>query len=149
MLEQGTPSDQETPITQVLYVSRRLPAVTDPIVKSIVRHAVDRNAVLGVSGLLLVGHAWFVQLLEGEDRCVDYTFKRIRLDKRHSDVCVMLRREAPQRLCPSWGMVHFPSDLAWLAARQSTQPVDFDPYQSASSELLHLCVAAAQQRASQ
>lgn len=135
------------PLLRLVYVSRRPEPTTEVIVKGIVSHAIERNAAINVTGVLLVGRSWFVQMLEGEGRCVSATFKRIEQDKRHSAVQVVQRREIFELLCPEWGMACMDEHRelrALLDGLSSPDEGAFDPFQASANELVLLCVAAAQ-----
>ena len=119
--------------TRLLYVSRRLSHVSDAVVRGLTAHAAERNAALRVSGLLLVGPDWFVQLLEGEQRCVDCTYRRIERDTRHTEVRLLEHAVSETQICPEWGM-----------ALATKLPPGFDPRQLSAAELLRIVAELAQ-----
>lgn len=57
----------------------------------------QRNAALGVTGILLFDGVHFVQLLEGREAEVTALYDSIRRDKRHCNVVQLLRDYAPTR----------------------------------------------------
>lgn len=62
------------------------------------------NARAGVTGLLLYRDQSFFQVLEGAERAVHDTYRRIRADPRHRGCHTFLRRRAPARLFPDCTM---------------------------------------------
>ncbi len=91
-------------LTHLLYTSRATQPVTASELRTLAAQSTERNHSVAVTGLLLYSAGSFLQLLEGRAPTVDALMKRIALDPRHTDVRVLLRAEAPQRLFPRWYM---------------------------------------------
>lgn len=64
----------------------------------------EKNARLGVTGLLLYKHGSFMQALEGEEDTVRDLYEIIRADPRHHDVQTVLAITVSQRQFPDWSM---------------------------------------------
>lgn len=63
------------------------------------------NKARGVTGMMVFHDGVFLQALEGEDRAVNETFARIRVDPRHGDVVVLHRGPgAEHRVFGDWPM---------------------------------------------
>ena len=62
------------------------------------------NAAAGISGILLYVRGSIVQVLEGEAQAVEALFRRIEVDKRHTDVVRVLDQPITQRLFADWAM---------------------------------------------
>ena len=67
-------------------------------------HFREKNASLGITGLLLYKHGSFMQALEGDEETVRSLFETIRADKRHHDVNTILTITVSQRQFPDWSM---------------------------------------------
>ena len=66
--------------------------------------AEQRNAQLGITGLLCHQDGQFVQLLEGPQSSVDLVMEKIVIDSRHSDIEIIQRRDLPEREFADWAM---------------------------------------------
>lgn len=72
--------------------------------ESIARSAVQANSRLNVSGALIYCQGHFIQLLEGRPEEVYTVFGKIAADKRHYNICTILRQPATKRLFEDWSM---------------------------------------------
>ena len=88
---------------QILYASTTHREVADAVLNDILAASRRNNAKVGVTGMLLFIEGGFMQVLEGEDRCVTETYARICNDKRHWSITVLLDRDAP-RTFGAWSM---------------------------------------------
>lgn len=68
------------------------------------RQAADRNALLGVTGLLVGNGFGYLQLIEGPAGAVEQVFRSIARDPRHFDLEVLRRDPCAARECPDWAM---------------------------------------------
>lgn len=67
------------------------------------------NAQKGISGILLHGYGFFIQLLEGDTDIVqDLFYNHICLDTRHHSLKVLQEGEAGRRLYSDWAMAFRP-----------------------------------------
>jgi hypothetical protein len=89
---------------QLLYVSQTSPDLTAGELDDILTTSRRNNAMLGITGLLLYIEGGFLQMLEGEERCVRELYTRIAEDRRHWNSRVMLDREMPVRTFAGWSM---------------------------------------------
>jgi hypothetical protein len=64
----------------------------------------EKNARLGLTGLLLHTEGTFFQVLEGQAETVDALFATIELDKRHAQVTKIIRELIPRRAFDEWTM---------------------------------------------
>lgn len=88
--------------TQLIYASRAaLPALDLAAILAVSR---PRNEAAGITGYLLAGPHWFVQVLEGEEAAVAETYARIGADPRHGDVTLIGTRTVRRRSFPRWSM---------------------------------------------
>jgi len=62
------------------------------------------NEQNGLSGMLLYCSQSFLQVLEGDEDALAETYQRIRADRRHTNLRLLLDAEVSQRLFPDWSM---------------------------------------------
>jgi hypothetical protein len=98
-------------LTHLLYVSRATSVVSADDLNALSARSAVRNSSASVTGMLLYSRGSFLQLLEGRAAVLDALFKRILADPRHTDVQVLLKAPAPNRLFPRWYMGALNLDL--------------------------------------
>lgn len=89
---------------QLLYLSRTRLDWTEPELAALTADAQERNARLGLTGLLLYGNGHFLQLLEGRRQPLLLTYDRIARDARHTDLQTLLDAATTRRTFPRWAM---------------------------------------------
>lgn len=89
---------------QVVYVSTSTSSPRQADIDTILNQSRHNNALESVTGLLWVRQGRFLQVLEGPEEAVTFTFDRIVKDARHRDVCVLVDRDLDQREFGSWSM---------------------------------------------
>ncbi len=89
---------------RLLYISTARQPVTPDLLADILRASRRNNAVVGVSGLLIVGGRRFLQALEGPEEAVLATYRRIHADPRHFAVVELARETIVTRQFPAWAM---------------------------------------------
>jgi len=91
---------------QVAYVSAATPGLgTAPDqLADILAVARRNNARDNISGMLLMAGETFFQVIEGPAIAVAACLSRIRMDRRHGGMHVMLDRLDQKRLFPQWSM---------------------------------------------
>jgi hypothetical protein len=77
------------------------------------------NRTNGITGCLAFDEDHFVQILEGEPRDVDATILRIRRDRRHKEVGILLTRSIRTRAFANWSMTGFELDSSASAGPSS------------------------------
>jgi hypothetical protein len=89
---------------RLVYVS----AATTPFSKAelldLLKLAREKNAGLGITGMLLYKDGDFLQLLEGEQAAVKALYEHIKKDPRHSGTIVVEEEETQSRLFEDWSM---------------------------------------------
>lgn len=141
------------PLYRLFYRSRQalgVEANVEAVVGQIIATSVARNRAEGVTGLLLVVKAHFVQALEGEIDAVRTTYARISMDPRHSDPHIIAQGPVEKRLFGEWNMCASslaPSDKAILEVLDGKG--DFNPMvlTATSVQRLLTTVANIQRRA--
>ncbi len=91
-------------IKQLVYASRQAVEFDGLRLVSLLYTARDRNAALGITGVLLYSNGLFVQCLEGPPENVDATYAKISLDPRHRELVVLQTIETDERHFESWMM---------------------------------------------
>ncbi|MEY3249652.1 MAG: hypothetical protein RL742_1695 [Bacteroidota bacterium] len=100
--------------------------MTDDSLLSLLEVARVNNAQKGISGILLYGYGFFIQLLEGDLNLVrDLYYNRICLDTRHNNLKILHEGEASYRLYENWAMAFRPFE----PNRFLIQPAYVDPDQ--------------------
>lgn len=89
------------------YVSRSTVKNTDEILDSISEVSSRNNSKKGISGVLLLNGNYFFQVLEGPEQEVKKTFEKISLDKRHSEIRILLHCYNEKKLFDQWFMKGF------------------------------------------
>ena len=62
------------------------------------------NEINGITGMLLYYDGCFIQVLEGEEKSVDETYRRIEADPRHRCVSTIITLNNPERFFSEWNM---------------------------------------------
>ncbi len=70
----------------------------------IVDRSREKNARLGITGVLLYINGRIVQVLEGQQPLVEDLYKSIQADPRHTDVRTVISQPIGQRLFNQWAM---------------------------------------------
>ncbi|MBL8889016.1 MAG: BLUF domain-containing protein [Planctomycetaceae bacterium] len=87
----------EHPLVRVIYVSGATVPFSEDDFSELMSGAREKNARLGISGILLFREGSFLQVLEGPSVAVDWLFETIQRDPRHSRLLVVQRSEIQQR----------------------------------------------------
>lgn len=90
--------------SSLVYTSRSTRPVTMKVLQQLTEHASRKNALVGITGLLLYGSGNYLQVLEGNQASIKILYERIRKDKRHTAVELLCQHERESRLFPDWNM---------------------------------------------
>ncbi len=107
----------------LVYASSALQPFTKPELQALLEQARQKNAKLGLTGMLLYKDGNFMQVLEGEKEVVTTLTTTIERDPRHKGVLILLRGTSEERLFPNWTMGF--RDLADLHAAKTPGYADF------------------------
>ena len=88
----------------IVYASSTLQPFTKPELQALLEQARQKNAKLGLTGMLLYKDGNFMQVLEGEKEAVTKLAAIIERDPRHKRVLILLRGTSEERLFPNWTM---------------------------------------------
>jgi len=114
-----------------VYRSKARPGITDTDIEAILRTARSHNEAASVTGMLLVGKGFFVQIIEGTGPTVDRTYRRILSDARHTDAVLLYDGSGEPRRFAAWslGFAHMePYADVPSVARFLQHDHDADPY---------------------
>jgi hypothetical protein len=104
----STTADGETKVDsglwQMVYASAASSEFAPSDLDEVLRVARERNALIGVTGMLLYVESSFLQILEGDINRLDLLFDRIKDDPRHTQILLLLRAPIDQRSFTSWTM---------------------------------------------
>lgn len=103
---------------QYLYLSRLAPGASSTSVTDIVRVARSRNAIAGITGLLLFNGDEFCQYVEGPVDAMDALIRALAIDPRHHGVCVLHDAVVTaERRMPTWALGYAYDEEAFDALR--------------------------------
>lgn len=88
----------------LVYVSSATKDFTDHDLQGLLKLAREKNAGLGVTGMLLYRDGFFMQALEGEESALDSLYNTIKRDPRHQDVLVVYKKPLKERKFGTWTM---------------------------------------------
>jgi hypothetical protein len=97
-------------LERIVYISASRIRQTEKSVAAILSVARARNTAAEVTGLLLGGGAWWLQLLEGERPKLEPVWQSIRSDPRHNPVLLVQRRPIRRRGFGDWAMQYRTSE---------------------------------------
>ena len=91
-------------LDRIVYFSESVEPQTVESVDRILDISRSRNGGCGITGLLIGGASWWMQVLEGEASSLEPVWQSIRIDPRHSPVILVQRRKITRRSFPDWSM---------------------------------------------
>lgn len=91
-------------VYQLVYSSSARRYLTASAAQRIAEVSAERNAALGITGVLLYLDGTIFQVLEGDRENVQALYTLIELDSRHSSAMILLQREVPTREFEGWSM---------------------------------------------
>ncbi len=91
-------------LLRIKYVSRFSRDLSTEAIDALVAHAREKNARLGITGILVSTGGLFYQIIEGPNAEVSSLFETINGDARHTDVLALDRTATTSRIFPDWSM---------------------------------------------
>lgn len=85
---------------------------------AILTTARHRNAIEGITGLLIFNGVRFLQIVEGPEAAIDSLVTELRRDHRHSGFEVQDERVVEERSFPEWSMELVQVSTTFLTARE-------------------------------
>ena len=97
-------------LVRMIYASKVTDSVDSSDIKAIADTAVEKNAELGLTGLLCYNGEVFVQWLEGPRDAVNELYATILRDWRHERITILDYSEVDERVFHDWGMGFIPAE---------------------------------------
>jgi hypothetical protein len=92
------------PLFTLIYVSVAIEEMSDDALLALLEQSRTFNKENGLTGLLLYKERFFVQVLEGDESIIDALFERIKVDTRHFNVLLILKKPIKERNFEQWAM---------------------------------------------
>lgn len=99
-------------LRRIIYISRSLVGADPEEIADIVATSIRLNGEHHVTGMLWADGESFAQVIEGDPGHVGRTMDRICVDRRHTDIAVLLDRAVQSRQFGDWSMRHATDDVA-------------------------------------
>lgn len=118
-----------------VYRSRARSDITDADIDAILASSRRHNEDAAITGILLFGKGYFVQVIEGNGPAVDRTYRRILSDPRHGDAVLLYDGSGEPRRFGGWPMgfarmepyAHVESIGRFLQHDHESDPYGFGP----------------------
>ncbi|MGM0504454.1 MAG: BLUF domain-containing protein, partial [Bacteroidota bacterium] len=94
-------------LIQIVYVSFSVKDLTENDLEELLVDIRKRNKVQKVTGLLLYNDGTFIQLIEGKTGIIQNLYEKIKNDRRHSNVVLLLDESIKKRAFPDWTMGYY------------------------------------------
>ena len=94
-------------IRQVFYISRATAGLDEGAVQAILAVSRKNNWRADITGILMSAGSHFAQVLEGRHDDIEALLARVRADRRHEQIHMLLDRPASRREYGDWSMGHF------------------------------------------
>ena len=112
-------SKNKNELKHLIYCSR--PTLFDNKTTSEILETSKKNNIQsGVTGALICRSDLYFQYLEGPVEAIDRTFKKIKLDNRHTDIHTLKEDTTDRRLFASWAMRDDPVQT-WMWTRREVE----------------------------
>ena len=106
-------------LAQLIYVSRRTPALNLDALREIVAKAARTNARRDITGILMCAGQNLMQILEGEVASIVDRFEIIRADPRHFNVQCLVCKNVNKRMFQNYRMLLVDADTIALLDRRA------------------------------
>jgi hypothetical protein len=107
-------------LSRLIYASKETDFIGYKDLSDIRQASSRNNTEQGITGLLLFGSGWFLQVLEGDRAVVSGTFHRIAQDPRHCQFLILDMGEIAERAFQEWAMNFVMLDLPTVDKFSST-----------------------------
>ncbi len=82
----------------ICYLSKQTEALKDSELEELFKYILAMNPTLNITGALLHNNDFFLQVLEGNKETIKELFAKIRKDKRHKDILMILDQKIENRI---------------------------------------------------
>ncbi len=90
------------------------------ILNGILSDAINYNKKNNITGALVCREDIYLQLLEGPEQAVNYTYQKILDDDRHLEVELLIKEHCNKRIFPKWNMKDDPAKT-WFWNKQEVR----------------------------
>lgn len=104
-------------IKYLAYVSRQSFILSNEEISNLLVTCRTNNSKAAITGMLIYFDGTFVQFLEGPENNIDQLFQKIKKDKRHQDVVLLIDGNQPEREFSNWSMAYKELTLEETAKR--------------------------------
>jgi hypothetical protein len=94
-------------LTHIVYVSFSDKHLTEIELEELLTDIRERNQKQDVTGLLLYNDGSFIQIIEGPKEVIHNLYDKIKMDKRHSNIVLLLEDLINKRAFPDWSMGYY------------------------------------------
>jgi hypothetical protein len=91
-------------LLHIIYASAATTPINQADLLKMLERSREKNARLGITGILLHSEGSFFQVLEGKEDAVENIFETIQHDQRHVNITVIIRETIAKRAFPEWSM---------------------------------------------
>ena len=91
-------------LIHIVYVSFAFKDYSEKELEELLSGIRKKNALQGVTGLLLYNDQNFIQVIEGQRETIQNLFQIIEKDARHNNVVKLIEESIEQRAFPNWTM---------------------------------------------
>jgi len=88
----------------IVYLSTAVKLMNDDQLIEILETARQNNSKQDITGVLLYSEGTFLQVLEGEESCIDAIFSAIETDPRHKNIITLIDGPIIQKNFKDWSM---------------------------------------------
>jgi len=130
------------PLQLLLYVSSASHPLSTTELDALLAQSRNRNAQLGITGLLLYRDGNFMQAIEGPEESMRTVYASILRDPRHHDVISVIDMPVAARSFPDWAMGDINLDIPGrpqILGRSDGQPVPLDSLVDVCGAIVLLC----------
>jgi muconolactone delta-isomerase len=90
--------------TVLVYASAESTQMTPDKLQEILKVSRERNAKIGITGVLLYSKGSFLQVLEGKENRINSLYKKILQDKRHEKIVKITTLKSNEKIFSDWSM---------------------------------------------
>ena len=91
-------------LSHLIYASSADSKMSDAELRAILERARTVTSQLDITGILLHTDGSYFQVLEGDAEAIDSLYAKITLDKRHTNVVLIVREPIASRSFADWSM---------------------------------------------
>jgi hypothetical protein len=94
-------------LIHIVYVSFSEKELAEIELQELLTDIRARNHKHKITGLLLYNDGSFIQIIEGPKQIIHNLFDKIKIDRRHSNVVLLLDNSIIKRAFPDWSMGYY------------------------------------------